>query len=30
MHRRVVFEVRSEIANVCQQMTDKRGEPPRE
>jgi len=25
---RVVFEVRSEIANVCQQMADKCGEPP--
>jgi len=24
----VVFEVRSEIANVCQQMADKGGEPP--
>jgi hypothetical protein len=26
---RVVFEVRTEIANVCQQMADKCGEPPR-
>jgi hypothetical protein len=25
---RVVFEVRAEIANVCQQMVDKCGEPP--
>jgi hypothetical protein len=25
---RVVFEVRSETANVCQQMADKCGEPP--
>jgi hypothetical protein len=25
---RVVFEVRSEIANICQQMADKGGEPP--
>ena len=25
---RVVFEVRTEIANVCQQMADKDGEPP--
>jgi len=25
---RVVFEVRTEIANVCQQMADKYGEPP--
>ena len=25
---RVVFEVRTEIANVCQQMADKHGEPP--
>ena len=25
---RVVFEVRTEIANVCQQMADKCGEPP--
>ena len=25
---RVVFEVRTEIANVCQQMADKNGEPP--
>jgi hypothetical protein len=25
---RVVFEVRTEIANVCQQMADKAGEPP--
>jgi len=25
---RVVFEVRAEIANVCQQMADKCGEPP--
>jgi len=25
---RVVFEVRTEIANVCLQMTDKCGEPP--
>ena len=25
---RVVFEVRTEIANVCQQMADKGGEPP--
>jgi hypothetical protein len=25
---RVVFEVRTEIANVCQQMADKSGEPP--
>ena len=24
---RVVFEVRTEIANVCQQMADKCGEP---
>jgi hypothetical protein len=24
---RVVFEVRTEIANVCQQMADKNGEP---
>ena len=27
-HQRVVFEVRTEIANVCQQMADKAGEPP--
>ena len=27
---RVVFEVRTEIANVCQQMADKCGEPPLE
>jgi hypothetical protein len=27
---RVVFEVRTEIANVCQQMADKGGEPPRD
>jgi hypothetical protein len=25
---RVVFEVRTEIANACQQMADKHGEPP--
>ena len=25
---RVVFEVRAEIASVCQQMADKHGEPP--
>ena len=25
---RVMFEVRTEIANVCQQMADKCGEPP--
>ena len=25
---RVVFEVRTEIAKVCQQMADKCGEPP--
>ena len=25
---RVVFEVRTEIANVCQHMADKCGEPP--
>jgi hypothetical protein len=25
---RVVFKVRTEIANVCQQMADKHGEPP--
>jgi hypothetical protein len=25
---RVVFEVRTEIANVCQEMANKRGEPP--
>ena len=25
---RVVFEVRTEIANVCQQMADQHGEPP--
>src|SRR6476620_7685282 len=25
---RAVFEVRTEIANVCQQMADKSGEPP--
>ena len=25
---RVVFEVRTEIASVCQQMADKCGEPP--
>jgi hypothetical protein len=25
---RIVFEVRTEIANVCQQMADKNGEPP--
>ena len=25
---RVVFEVRTEIAKVCQQMADERGEPP--
>ena len=25
---RVVFEVRSETANVCQQMADKCSEPP--
>jgi len=25
---RVVFEVRTEIANVCQRMADKCGEPP--
>jgi hypothetical protein len=25
---RVVFEVRTEIADVCQQMGDKAGEPP--
>jgi hypothetical protein len=25
---RVVFEVRTEIANICQQMADKGGEPP--
>jgi hypothetical protein len=25
---RVVFEVRTEIAEVCQQMADKHGEPP--
>jgi hypothetical protein len=25
---RVVFEVRTEIANVCEQMADKHGEPP--
>ena len=25
---RVVFEVRTEIAKVCQQMADKSGEPP--
>jgi hypothetical protein len=25
---RVVFEVRTEIANACQQMADKCGEPP--
>ena len=27
---RVVFEVRTEIANVCQQMADRNGEPPLE
>jgi len=27
---RVVFEVRTEIANVCQQMADNNGEPPLE
>ena len=27
-HRAVEFEVRAEIANVCQQMADKYGEPP--
>jgi hypothetical protein len=25
---RVVFEVRTEIANICQEMADKCGEPP--
>jgi hypothetical protein len=25
---RVVFEVRTEIAKVCQEMADKNGEPP--
>jgi len=25
---RVVFEVRTEMAKVCQQMADKHGEPP--
>ena len=25
---RVVFEVRTEMANVCQQMADEYGEPP--
>jgi hypothetical protein len=25
---RAVFEVRTEIANVCQHMADKAGEPP--
>ncbi len=25
---RVVFEVRTEIANVCREMADKTGEPP--
>jgi hypothetical protein len=25
---RVVFEVRTEIANVCQQKADENGEPP--
>jgi hypothetical protein len=25
---RVVFEVRTEMAKVCQEMADKRGEPP--
>ncbi len=25
---RVVFEVRTEIAKLCQQMADKNGEPP--
>jgi len=25
---RVVFEVRTEIATICQQMADERGEPP--
>ena len=25
---RVVFEVRTEIARVCQEMADKNGEPP--
>ena len=25
---RVVFQVRTEIANVCQQMADERDEPP--
>jgi len=25
-----VFEVRTEIAKVCQQMADERGEPPLE
>jgi hypothetical protein len=25
---RVVFEVRAEIANVCQEMANKHGEPP--
>ena len=25
---RVVFEVRTEIAKVCQEMADKHGEPP--
>ena len=24
----IVFEVRTEIAKVCQEMADKRGEPP--
>jgi hypothetical protein len=27
---RVVYEVRTEIATVCQQMADKSGEPPLE
>ncbi|WMT74471.1 hypothetical protein [Bradyrhizobium sp. Ash2021] len=27
---RVVFEVRTEIAAICQQMADKNGEPPLE
>ena len=25
---RVVFEVRTEIANICLEMADKHGEPP--
>ena len=27
---RVVYEARTEIANVCQQMADRNGEPPLE